>query len=176
MLAIGTLLSGCGQTRQRQPTMLKQMDTDVARAVNALAESDPPNQEVIGQLFVNGGSAHAAKGADGVFRIEVRVPENQLIWQPAIIQMEHGGELELDFYNTDQTPHGVYMPSNPERQVMILPTHTGGRVRVQLDQPGLYWFGCPVSNHAGRGMLGLVLVGGEVPAEARLDRPKQRRP
>jgi PQQ system protein len=47
---------------------------------------------------------------------------------------------------------------------------------MHLSQPGLYWFGCPVSNHAGRGMLGLVIVKGETPAEARLDRPKQKLP
>ena len=33
-------------------------------------------------------------------------------------------------------------------------------MRLRLDQPGLYWFGCPVSNHAGRGMLGLIVVAG----------------
>ena len=50
------------------------------------------------------------------------------------------------------------------------------RARVRLDQPGLYWFGCPVANHAGRGMLELVMVKGSVPNDARLDRPRQRRP
>ena len=49
-------------------------------------------------------------------------------------------------------------------------------LRIRLDQPGMYWFGCPVANHAGRGMLGLILVSGEVPPEARLDRPRQPRP
>jgi PQQ system protein len=49
-------------------------------------------------------------------------------------------------------------------------------VRVTLNQPGLYWFGCPISNHAGRGMLGLIMVKGETPEEAKLDRPKQPRP
>jgi len=47
---------------------------------------------------------------------------------------------------------------------------------VRLDQPGLYWFGCPVSNHAGRGMLGLVMVKGETDPAARLERPRQVRP
>ena len=47
---------------------------------------------------------------------------------------------------------------------------------VRLDQPGLYSFGCPASNHAGRGMLGLAIVKGDVPAEARLDRPRMPRP
>jgi PQQ system protein len=54
--------------------------------------------------------------------------------------------------------------------------HQGARVRVHLSNPGLYSFSCPVSNHAGRGMFGVILVKGDVPPEARLDRPKQPRP
>lgn len=38
------------------------------------------------------------------------------------------------------------------------------------------WFGCPVANHVGRGMLGLILVRGDVPAIAKLDCPEQLRP
>ncbi len=59
---------------------------------------------------------------------------------------------------------------------MLLPIHTRGRARIRLDQPGLYWFGCPVANHAPRGMLGFVFVRGEQPDEAKLDRPRQPRP
>jgi hypothetical protein len=47
-------------------------------------------------------------------------------------------------------------------------------VRVTLNQPGLYWFGCPISNHAGRGMLGLIMVKGETEFEV-LVRPGWRR-
>jgi PQQ system protein len=47
---------------------------------------------------------------------------------------------------------------------------------VSLSEPGLYWFGCPVSNHAGRGMLGLIIVRGDSPPNAILDRPEQPQP
>jgi PQQ system protein len=93
-----------------------------------------------------------------------------------VIVMEHAGELELEFQNEDQNFHIAFLPSVGERQVLELPVHTAGRARIRLDQPGLYWFGCPVANHAGRGMLGLVMVKGNVPSEARLDRPRQERP
>ncbi|HEY0970340.1 MAG TPA: MSMEG_3727 family PQQ-associated protein [Gemmatimonadales bacterium] len=176
MLAVGTLVSGCEYVRLLRPSVLKQLNPDVVRMVNTLPDVDHPNEELVARLFVHGGLSVAEEGADGVFRDEISVPENQFIWSPAIIHMPRGGELELDFHNTDQTLHMAFMPSNPERQLLQLPTHTAGRVRVRLDEPGLYWFGCPVSNHAGRGMLGLIIVGGDVPAEARLDRPKQQRP
>jgi PQQ system protein len=68
------------------------------------------------------------------------------------------------------------MPSNGDKQYLPLPIHTKGRVKIRLDGPGYYWFGCPVSNHVGRGMLGLILVRGDVPSSAKLDRPMQRQP
>jgi PQQ system protein len=109
-------------------------------------------------------------------RDAIHIPVNEYIWKPAIVVMPRGGVLELDITNEDHNHHIAFMPHNGERQVLDLPAKTRGVVRIQLDQPGYYWFGCPVANHAGRGMLGLVLVKGEVPPEAKLDRPRQVRP
>lgn len=109
-------------------------------------------------------------------RDRIRIPVNEYIWKPAIAVMERGGVLELDVTNEDHNHHMVFMPHNGDRQVLDLPAQTRGIVRVELNEPGYYWFGCPVANHATRGMLGLVLVKGEVPPEAKLDRPPQPRP
>jgi PQQ system protein len=170
------LLSGCNYVRLLRPSVLKQLNPDVVRLVNTLPDVDEPNKAIVGRLFVHGGLSNAKRGADGVYRDVITVPKDQLIWRPAIIRMPEGGELELEFHNADHNLHAVYAPSNPERQVMLLPMETAGRVRIRLDQPGLYWFGCPISNHAGRGMLGLVIVEGKVPPEARLDRPRLPKP
>ena len=175
-LAGALALGSCEYVRLLRPSVLKQLNPDVVRLVNELPAVDDPNGRVIARLFAHGGLSHARRGRDGVYRDRVWVPENQFIWKPAIIVMPQGGELEIEFQNPDQNHHAVFAPSQPERQFLDLPPRTAGRVRVRLDQPGMYWFGCPISNHAGRGMLGLVLVSGEVPAEARLDRPRQRRP
>ena len=144
--------------------------------MNELPAVDDPNEDIVARLFPHGGLSHAKRGADGVFRDKIRVPKGEYIWHPAIIVMERGGELELEFQNEDQDYHIAFLPSVGERQVLELPVRTGGRARIRLDQPGLYWFGCPVANHAGRGMLGLVMVKGEVPSDAKIDRPRQRRP
>jgi PQQ system protein len=91
--------------------------------------------------------------------------------------MESVGDLEVEFSNDDEITHAVLMPGGAgDHAVAMLPVHQGTRVRVHLSNPGLYSFSCPVSNHAGRGMLGVILVKGDVPPEARLDRPKQPRP
>ena len=168
-------LPSCEYVKLLRPSVLKQLNPDVVRLVNTLPDVDDPNELIVARLFAHGGLSHAKQGRDGVFRDKIWVPENEFIWQPAVIRMERGGELELEFHNTDVNFHIALVSHTPDRQVLELPMHTAGRMRIRLDQPGLYWFGCPVSNHAGRGMLGVILVGGDVPAAAKLDRPRQNR-
>ena len=169
------LLSGCEYVRLLRPRVLKQLNPRVVRLVNELPNVDKPNEAIVARLFAHGGLSRAKLGRDGVFRDRVYVPKNQYIWYPAIITMERGGELELEFSNDDVVTHAAFVPSDGDRQTLMLPVKQAGKVRVVLNTPGLYWFGCPISNHAGRGMLGLVIVKGEVPADAKLDRPKMKR-
>ena len=171
-ISLGLSAAGCGYVKLLRPSVLKQLNPRVVALVNELPAVDDPNEDIVARLFPHGGLSHAKLGSDGV----IRVPKNEYIWEPSVIVMEHAGEMELEFSNEDQGLHIAFLPSVGERQVLELPVHTAGRARIRLDQPGLYWFGCPVANHAGRGMLGLVMVKGAVAAEARLDRPKQRKP
>ena len=176
-LAVAALaVEGCGYVKLLRPKALKQLSPEMVALVNELPEFDDPNKAIVGRLFVHGGLSHAKLGDDGVFRDAIAVPENEYIWRPAIIVMKKPGVLELDVSNEDNVHHIALLPSETERQVLDLPVHSRGRARVEFAQPGLYFFGCPISNHAGRGMLGLVIVKGDVPPAARLDRPKQRRP
>jgi PQQ system protein len=156
--------------------VVTQLDPAVARLVNALPEVDQPNELVIAKLYALGGLAKAREGPDGVMRVQVSVLKDEFLWRPAVITMPHGGTLELEFTNPDDEIHMALMPSNGARQVLELPPLSAGRMRIQLDGPGWYWFHCPVANHYGRGMYGYVLVGGNVPVEARLDRPPQPLP
>lgn len=177
LLALVGSTSGCEYLRLVRPSVLKQLNPDVVRLVNSLPDVDHPNEAVLARLIGHGGLARAKEGPDGIFRATVHVPPGQFIWRPAAILMPRGGELELEFHNGDpHSLHGAILPSTGGPQVLMLPIRTAGRVRLQLDQPGLYSFDCPIANHAGRGMVGLILVSGEVPAEARLDRPSQTRP
>jgi PQQ system protein len=177
LLAFTASVSGCEYMRLLRPGVIKQLNPDVVRLVNTLPDVDRPNEAVIARLLGHGGLARAEKGADGIFRATVHVPPGQFIWRPAAILLPRGGELELEFHNSDPySLHAAILPSVGGQQVITLPIRTGGRVRLRLDQPGLYAFDCPIANHAGRGMVGLILVSGEVPPEARLERPRQPRP
>jgi len=168
--------SGCDYVRLLRPSVLKQLNPRVVRLVDELPNVDEPNKEIVGRLFAHGGLSRAEQGSDGVMHDRIRVPEGQLMWYPSIIVMDHGGDLELEFQNQDDGTHMAFLPNDGERVVVTLPRHEGATARIHLSQPGLYWFGCPVANHAGRGMLGLVIVKGDTPAEAKLDRPAQERP
>lgn len=175
ILASG-LLTGCEYARLLRPKVLKQLNPRVVHLVNEFPEVDRPNKAIVGRLFAHGGASTAKEGADGKLHDRMYIPRNQYMWYPAIIVMPHGGDLELEVSNDDAIDHIAFMPSDGERQVLTLPVGQAGKVAIHLGQPGLYWFGCPIANHAGRGMLGLIIVKGDVGDEAKLDRPKQKRP
>lgn len=170
------LLGSCEYPGLLRPSVLGQVDPEMAALLNELPNLDEPNEALIGRLFATGGASRVEVGDDGIMRDKIRVPKDEYLWYPAIIIMPRGGMLELDITNEDHRPHAIFAPSQGARQVMELPGSTRGVIRVTLDQPGMYWFGCPVANHANRGMLGFVFVKGEVPPEARLDRPPQPQP
>ena len=176
MLAVALAVAGCDYVRLLRPSVLKQLNPRVVRLVDEFPDLDQPNEGIIARLPGHGGLATASEGADGVMHATVRIPVDQFIWEPAVIVAPHGGTLELEFSNEDHHAHAVMLEGRDGESVLELPMHSAGRARVALDQPGIYKFTCPVANHGERGMLGLILVRGNVPAEARIDRPAQRRP
>jgi PQQ system protein len=175
-LVAAAALTSCSYPGLLRPSVLGQLDPEMVELLNELPRLDEPNEALVGRLFATGGLVHAKRDQDGIMRARVRVPRDEMLWYPAIISMERGGTLELDVTNEDHRNHAVNIQSAGARQLLRLPVGTRGKVRIQLDTPGMYWFGCPVENHATRGMLGFVFVKGEVPPEARLDRPRQRQP
>jgi PQQ system protein len=177
VVTFSVVLAGCEYAKLLRPRVLAQLDPDVAALVNELPAVDAQNEAIVGRLFVHGGLSRAEMGADGIMRDEIEIPSGEFIWDPAVIVMQNPGELELTITNHDEfSHHAALLPSNGDRQLMMLPMQHGGKAKVRLDGPGYYWFGCPVGNHAGRGMLGLIVVKGDVPVQAKLDRPPQRRP
>jgi len=136
---------------------------------------DGQNQATIGRLLATGGVKNADE-ADGRMSIRVRIVPDQLIWDPSVIVMPHAGQLDIEFINDDQNTHCALVPSNGDSQWMWLPNYTRGTMSVTLDGPGYYWFSSNIGNDEGRGLIGAIVVKGDVPESARLDRPRQPRP
>jgi len=137
---------------------------------------DKQNGASIGRVLASGSIGHAEEGPDGKLRATVRIPEDELGWEPSVLVLPHGGDLELTLINDDKNTHCAVLPSNGDNLFIWLVNHSMGTATLNLDGPGQYWYGSTTGNDEGRGLTGAIVVGGEVPDEAKLDRPSQPRP
>ena len=134
------------------------------------------NGITLGRVLGSGKVEEAKEGSDGKMTGTIRIPEDELVYEPGVLVMPHGGVIELTIINDDKNTHCAVMPSNGDTQFLWLVNHSKGTATLELDGPGYYWYGSTTGNDEGRGLTGAIVVGGDVPAEARLDRPPQPRP
>jgi PQQ system protein len=137
---------------------------------------DKQNHATIGRLLGTGSIERATERADGTMEATIRIKEDTVAWEPAVLVLPHGGNLELTVINDDKNTHAALFPSNGDKKFLWLLNHSKGRAKLNLDGPGYYWYSSPGGNDEGRGLTAAIVVLGEVPPEARLDRPDQPRP
>jgi PQQ system protein len=137
---------------------------------------DVQNKAALGRVLGTGSIGEATERADGKMAATIRIRPDELCWDPSILVLPHGGDLELELINDDLNTHCALLPSNGDRRFIWLVNHSRGRASLNLDGPGYYWFSSPTGNDEGRGLTGAIVVLGDVPPEARLDRPDQPRP
>ncbi|MGH3252688.1 MAG: MSMEG_3727 family PQQ-associated protein [Trebonia sp.] len=141
-----------------------------------LAGLDRQNSASLGRLLGRGKVGGAEERPDGTMHARIRIPEDELTWDPAVLVLPHGGDVEIEIVNDDYNTHCAVLPSNGDSKFIWLPCLSKGTATLNLDGPGYYWYGSPTGNDEGRGLSGVILVLGDVPAQARLDRPGQPRP
>ncbi|WP_236790818.1 MSMEG_3727 family PQQ-associated protein [Amycolatopsis sp. GM8] len=137
---------------------------------------DAQNKAALGSVLGTGNIAQATEGSGGRMQATIRINPDELVFDPSILVMPHGGDIELELVNDDRNTHCALLPSNGDRKFIWLVNHSRGRAKLNLDGPGYYWFGSPTGNDEGRGLTGAIVVLGDAPPEARLDRPAQPRP
>jgi PQQ system protein len=137
---------------------------------------DAQNHATIGRLLGTGSIARATERADGTMEATLTIMEDSGSWEPAVLVMPHGGVIELTVINDDKNTHLALFPSNGDKQFLGLLNHSKGKATLTLDGPGYHWYSSPAGNDEGRGLTAAIVVLGEVPPEARLDRPDQPRP
>jgi PQQ system protein len=137
---------------------------------------DHQNKATIGRLLTTGNVGRAEEGPDGRMHATIRINPDEIGWDPAVLVVPHGGTLELELVNDDLNTHCALLPSNGDSQFIWLVNHSKGTATLNLDGPGYYWYSSPTGNDEGRGLTGAIVVMGDAPPEARLDRPKQPRP
>jgi PQQ system protein len=134
------------------------------------------NRATIGRMLGTGSIERATERADGTMEATLTILEDSGGWEPAVLVMPHGGVIELTVINDDKNTHSALFPSNGDKQYLGLLNHSRGKATLTLDGPGFYWYSSPGGNDEGRGLTAAIVVLGEVPPEARLDRPDQPRP
>ena len=72
------------------------MTAGVEQELQGLAKQ---NGATIGRLLANGNIGRAEEGPDGRMRARIRIPPDQLVWDPAVLVMPHGGDIELELIN-----------------------------------------------------------------------------
>ncbi|NYE95465.1 PQQ system protein [Psychromicrobium silvestre] len=137
---------------------------------------DGQNKASMGRVLATGNIEAATERADGTMEATIRIREDSVSWDPAILVLPHGGDLELTVINDDKNTHSCLLPSNGDQKFLWLLNHSRGQAKLTLDGPGYYWYSSPGGNDEGRGLTAAIVVKGEVPPEARLDRPDQPRP
>jgi PQQ system protein len=137
---------------------------------------DKQNGATLGRVLGSGRIEEAEVGSGGKMTGTIRIPEDELVYDPGILFMPQGGVIELTLINDDKNTHCAVLPSNGDTQFIWLVNHSKGTATLELDGPGYYWYGSTTGNDEGRGLTGVIVVGGDVPDEARLDRPPQPRP
>ncbi|MHA6783421.1 MSMEG_3727 family PQQ-associated protein [Pseudonocardia saturnea] len=134
------------------------------------------NRTALGRVLGTANVGHAEEGPDGKMTATIRIPEDELCFDPGTLILPHGGDLELTFYNDDKNTHCAVLPNNGDPKIIWLVNHAKGTASLNLDGPGTYYYGSTTGNDEGRGLTGAIVVGGEVPDHAKLDRPPQPRP
>ena len=134
------------------------------------------NSTGLGRLFGSGGVGHAEEGPDGTMTATIRIPEDELCFEPGTLIIPHGGDLHLTLINDDKNTHCAVLPNNGDPKFIWLVNHSKGTATLELDGPGYYWYGSRTGNDEGRGLTAAIVVQGEAPPEARLDSPPQPRP
>jgi PQQ system protein len=134
------------------------------------------NGTTLGRMLGRGKVGFAEDGPDGKMTATIRIPEDELVYEPVVLILPHAGEVELTLINDDKNTHCAVLPSNGDMQFIWLVNSSKGTATLHLDGPGYYWYGSRTGNDEGRGLTGAIVVQGDAPPEAKLDRPPQPQP
>jgi PQQ system protein len=137
---------------------------------------DKQNGATLGRILGRGRVGTAEEGPDGKMRATVRILEDELVFDPGVLVLPHAGEVEIEFFNDDRNTHCAVLPCNGDYKFIWLVNHSRGTANLELDGPGYYWYGSRTGNDEGRGLTAVILVQGDAPPEAKLDRPPQPQP
>ncbi|MFC9084141.1 MSMEG_3727 family PQQ-associated protein, partial [Streptomyces sp. NPDC057062] len=79
--------------------------TTAQEQADLLAEIGGQNKATMGALLGTGSIAKATERADGTMEATIRIPEDAMAWEPAVLVLPHAGTVELTINNDDKNTH-----------------------------------------------------------------------
>ena len=95
------------------------------------------NKAALGACWEPGKSGRPPSDADGTMEATIRINPDEIAWDPSILVMPHGGDIELELINDDLNTHCALLPSNGDRKFIWLVNHSQGTGDAQPRRPGL---------------------------------------
>src|SRR4051812_57601 len=78
---------------------------DVRAALVKELGLDKQNGGALGRLLANGNIGRAEEGPDGRMRATIRINPDELVYDPSVLVLPHGGDLDLELINDDRNTH-----------------------------------------------------------------------
>ena len=116
------------------------------------------NGATLGRILGRGTVGRAEEGPDGKMTATIRIPEDELVFEPGVLVLPHAGEVELTLINDDKNTHCAVLPCNGDYKFIWLVNHSKGTANLELDGPGYYWYGSRTGNDEGRGLTAAIVV------------------
>ena len=85
---------------------------------------DWQNKATLGRVLGTGNIGQATEGSDGRMQATIRINPDELAWDPSILVMPHGGDIDLELINDDRNTHCALLPSNGDRKFICLVNHS----------------------------------------------------
>ena len=96
---------------------------------------DGQNKATLGRLLATGNIGQATERSDGTMQATIRINPDELCWDPSVLVMPHGGDLELELINDDLNTHCALLPNNGDRKFIWLVNHSRGRATTGTAHP-----------------------------------------
>ena len=94
-------------------------DSAQTGVLDQLAALGKQNGATIGRILANGNLGMAEEGPDGKMHATIRINEDELVYDPTVLVLPHGGELEIEFFNDDKNTHCAVLPSNGDTKFLV---------------------------------------------------------
>ena len=114
-----------------------------------MPDLDKQNGATLGRILGRGNVGQAEEGPDGKMPATVRIPEDELVYEPGVLVLPHGGVLELELINDDKNTHCAVLPSNGDYKFIWLVNHSKGTATLDARRPGVLLVRLPYRQRRG---------------------------